>query len=119
MTRIWSWSEFALAGAALVEFYQGMMRVIPNETQWHQATNFLQSSVENPAGQCWRRDAIAQQLASSGGQTNVRAAMQLLRDVSQNNTQWSVVYGMTTGEINVTMGRRYDKPYRFDLAQTR
>ena len=34
-------------------------------------------------------------------------AMQLLSDVSQPTTQWSMVYGLSTGEIVVTLGREY------------
>lgn len=104
--------------AVLIEFYLGAMRIIPNETQSHQATNFLQSSVSNPTGQCWRRDTIAQRLGQTSGRTNPRDAMQLLRDVSQNNTQWSIVYGMNQGEIRVTMGRRYDRVHSFELRLT-
>jgi len=41
--------------SALVEFYQGEMVVIPNETPWHLATNFLRASVgESAEGTCWR-----------------------------------------------------------------
>lgn len=105
--------------AALIEFFQGKMIVIPIEDKSLQATNFLQSSIDNPVGQCWRRDTLAQRLAQTGGRVNARDAMQLLRDVSQRNTEWSIVYGMTTGEIDVTMGRQYNSPHRFTLALTR
>ena len=101
--------------AALIEFYQGAMHIIPNETQSHQATNFLQSSVQNPAGQCWRRDTIVRRLGANDGRTNLGDAMQLLRDVSQNITQWSIVYGMSSGKVDVTMGRPYDRIHSFEL----
>lgn len=103
--------------AALVEFYQGKLIVIPNETQWHQATNFIRSSVDNPAGQCSRYDKIAERLGQTGGRVTAQNAMQLLREVSQRITQWSIVYGMTSGEITVTMGRQYDRvhPLRLKL----
>jgi len=105
--------------AALVEFHQGALRVIPNETQWHQATNFLQSSVANPAGQCRRRDTLAQRLGEMNGRGNPRDAMQLLRDVSQDITQWSIVYGMTDGKIDVAMGRHYETQHHWNLTLTR
>lgn len=105
--------------AALIEFFQGKMMVIPNQAQSLQATNFLQSSVNNPAGQCWRRDTIAKRLTQTSGRANADEAMQLLHDVSQRNTEWSIVYGMMTGEINVTMGRQYDTSHRFNLTLAR
>jgi len=101
--------------AALIEFYQGKLIVLPNGTQWHHATNFIRSSVENAQGQCWRYDSLARQLTLAQGRANGQDAMKLLRDVSQNNTQWSIVYGMSTGEIRVTMGRRYENAHTFKL----
>lgn len=74
--------------------------------------------MSNPAGQCWRRDTIAQRLGSSNGRTNPGEAMQLLSDVWQNHTQWSIVYEMHTGKVNVTMGRHYDRTHSFELRLT-
>jgi hypothetical protein len=54
----------------LVEFYEGEMVVIPNDTPWHQATNFLRAAVgASPEGVCWRHDAISAQLEQTMGQT--------------------------------------------------
>ncbi len=41
--------------------------------------------------------------------------MDLLAGVAQPNTQWSVVYEMTTGELAVALGRDYEQIYRFQL----
>lgn len=102
--------------AALVEFYQGKMHVIPNEKPWHQATNFLRSAVSGDAeGQCWRYDTIIQRLAQAQGRLDTKGAMTLLADVSQNNTQWSIVYKMSTGDVSVAMGRQYTATYAFHL----
>jgi hypothetical protein len=101
----------------LVEFYQGEMVVIPNETPWHQATNFLRASVgESAEGQCWRYDEISQRLTEAEGQLTVQDAVDLLADVSQGNTQWSVVYRMSSGDVNVTMGQKYDNMHTFHLS---
>jgi hypothetical protein len=106
----------ATGRSVLVEFYQGEMVLIPNETSWHLATNFLRSSVgEFDQGQCWRYDTIAQRLAQAEGRLTTQEAMALLDEVSQSNTQWSIVYGITTGEISMAMGRKYDNPHTFHL----
>jgi hypothetical protein len=98
--------------AALVEFYQGEMVVIPNEQRWHLATNFLLAAAgASPAGACWRYDRLSQRLTEAGGRLTAPEGMDLLAEVSQENTQWSVVYGMHTGEVRVTMGRRYEQVY--------
>lgn len=36
-------------------------------------------------------------------------------DVSQPGTQWSVVYGISTGEVSIALGRDYNKVYDFHL----
>lgn len=101
----------------LVEFYEGEMVIIPNETPWHLATNFLRASVgESAEGECWRYDKISQRLTEAEGQLAAQDAMDLLADVSQEGTQWSVVYGMSTGDVNVVMGRQYDNVHSFSLS---
>jgi hypothetical protein len=105
--------------SALVEFYQGKVQVIPTDNPWHLATNFLVSSVGgHTAGQCPRYDQIDQQLSVVGGRIDAAEAMQLLHDVSQPNTQWSVVYGINTGEIVVTLGRQYSRAHTFQIDLT-
>ena len=103
--------------SALVEFYQGEMVVIPNETAWHLATNFLRASAgESAEGECWRYDKVSQRLTEAEGQLTVQDAMDLLSDVSQGGTQWSVVYEMSSGDVNVAMGRQYSTMHTFPLS---
>jgi hypothetical protein len=102
--------------AVLVEFYQGQMEVIPSQTAWHLATNFLRASAgDSPQGRCWRYDTISQRLTEAEGQITAQEAMSLLADVSQASTQWSVIYGMNTGDINVAMGRGYQDVHTLHL----
>ena len=103
--------------AVLVEFYQGAMQVIPNELPWHQATNFLVSSVADPEGQCWRYDRIAQQMKRSQGKLSIEEAIGLLGSVSQEGTQWSIVYDLDSREVHVAMGRDYQLVHRLSLSQ--
>jgi hypothetical protein len=44
--------------------------------------------------------------------------MQLLQAVAQPNTQWSIVYGLSTGEIVVTLGRAYSRAHTFQIDLT-
>jgi hypothetical protein len=102
--------------SVLVEFYQGEMVVIPNDKPWHLATNFLQASVDgSPAGICSRFDSINAQLTETGGQLSVHDAADLLAEVSQAGTQWSIIYAMSTGDVNVIMGRQYEDVHTFSL----
>jgi hypothetical protein len=102
--------------AALVEFYQGQVVVMPNETPWHLATNFLRTPAgESAQGRCWRYDEIDRRLTRAEGQMRSQEAMELLAQVSQDSTQWSVVYEMSSGQVNVVMGREYEVVHTFHL----
>ena len=106
----------ATGRSALVEYYNGEMHILYNEQPWHLATNFLRSSVEDPKdGNCWRYNTLSVQFSQSNGQIEPQTAMGLLSDVSQTNTQWSVVYQMSTGTINVVMGQEYQNIHQFEL----
>lgn len=102
--------------SALVEFYNGGMQVLYNEQPWHLATNFLLSSIYDPkAGNCWRYNKIVAQLTEANGQVDVEMAMQLLADVAQENTQWSIIYQMSNGLTNIAMGQQYQDTHQFQL----
>lgn len=69
-------------------------------------------------GNCWRYDKIAARMLLADGRFSTPDALALLSDVSQSSTQWSVVYGISTGEVNVVMGRNYNKIHTFRLQRT-
>lgn len=100
----------------LIEFYGSQTVIIPNETPWHLATNFLRSSVSEPAeSDCWRYDRIDQQLRETEGRLGRAQALDLLSEVSVAGTQWSVAYEMSTLDVSVVMDRQYSSPYTFPL----
>ena len=105
--------------AVLAEFYRGELVLIPNHLPWHTATNFLRASVgDSAAGQCWRYDLLEKRLSEAWGQLAPRQAMSLLQEVSRGNTQWSIVYGIGDGQVQVAMGRQYEQLHAFDLPLT-
>ena len=102
--------------SALVEFSLGEVKVVTNTDPWLQATNFLVSETLNPPDeQCWRYALISERLIENEGQLNSKQAMQLLEKVAQESTQWSIVYGFTTGEIQIVMDREYGNPHIITL----
>jgi hypothetical protein len=100
--------------AVLIEFYQGEMIQLPNEAAWHMATNHLRCIAEGDGG-CPRYRTISARLTNSNGKLDPQAAMQLLSEVKQGMTQWSTVYNMTSGDINVAIAGIYDNVYSFHL----
>jgi hypothetical protein len=102
--------------AVLVEFYRGEMVILPSERPWHLATNFLRAQADEEGHwDCSRYDRIDQRLTESEGQITAQEAMDLLSQVAQSSTQWSVVYEMSSGDVNVVMGRGYDDVHTFRL----
>jgi len=106
----------AAGNAVLAEFYQGKLVLTANESNWHLATNFIRASVDpSPEGICSRYDTIYQKLSQTGGNLSEQQAIDLLSNVSQENTQWSIVYGLNSGTVNVVMGRQFDQLHTFKL----
>ena len=103
--------------SAVVEFAEGEMVVLRNKDAWQAATNFTMSGLTEQAANsgCWRYATVTGALDQADGNTSPAEAMALLERVSQPNTMWSVVYGMTSGDISVAVGRYYDPIHRFQL----
>ena len=102
--------------SVLVEFINGKMVVIDNENPWHLATTYLRASDDDSLeGICWRYDTINRGLSEADGQINMQEAFDLLDTVSQDITQWSIVYSMSTRELHVTMGRDYKNIHYFNF----
>ena len=102
--------------AILVEFYRGEIQVLPKEQPWHIATNFLQSATRGSLEGIGRRyDRVLREMEKSGGSLSTDQAMNLLGEVSQTGTQWSVIYGSSTGIVQIAMGRDYENVISFQL----
>lgn len=102
--------------SALVEFFQGERVVIINEQPWQMATNFLCAPEgECNTGKCRRYDTINERLEGTQGRLTTLEAMDLLAEVSQEGTQWSILYGINTGEISAVLGREYEIVHEFFL----
>jgi hypothetical protein len=111
----------ATGQSVLIEFWEGGMVVTPNTQPWDMATNFIRASAQSrtPESMCWRYRTISETMSARTGQLTADGAMALLQDVSQGNTQWSIVYSMASGEIHVAMRRQYDGVHtlHFSLAE--
>jgi hypothetical protein len=107
----------ASGASAVIEFVQGEMQVHRNEERWQLATNFVLSGTTPEARKtlCWRYARAEEALQERSGDILSQEAMAILETVSQPMTMWSVVYGLTTGEIRIVMGRDYDSVHAFRL----
>lgn len=109
--------------STLIEFFGGDMVVIagPTGSRWHAATNHLRAPLEDngaPSG-CRRYDAIRRRLTEAEGRFGASDAFDLLADVAQDNTQWSVVYDLSARRLAAAMGRDYGSVHTFCLGPGR
>jgi hypothetical protein len=100
--------------AVLIEFYEGEMTVIPHEAPYHLATNHLRTTATGDGG-CWRYATLNERLTETEGRLAPQEAVDLLESVTQEGTQWSIVYGLSTGDVRVAMGRAYDTVHTLHL----
>jgi hypothetical protein len=107
----------ASGASAVIEFVQGEMQVHRNKERWQLATNFVLSGTTPEARKtlCWRYARAEEALRGRSGDILPPEAMAILDTVSQPMTMWSVVYGLTAGEISIVMGRDYESVHEFRL----
>jgi hypothetical protein len=110
----------ATGQSVLIEFADGALIVQPNAQRWDMATNFVRATAPRvPESMCWRYRTISAQMSESAGRLTPEDALGLLSRVAQSNTQWSIVYGMASGEIRVAMHGDYTHAHTlyFSLAE--
>ena len=102
--------------AAVVEYIDGDMIITRTEHPWQIATNFLMNEYQPVAdeGPCWRYRKIAEILGQHHGKITSQKAMQVLESIS-TRTIWSVVYNLTTGSVEISLGRNYKMMYTLSL----
>ncbi|MFH1084675.1 MAG: linear amide C-N hydrolase, partial [Chloroflexota bacterium] len=110
----------AAGNSAVVEYVRYEMRVLRKDGPFQVATNFVLSdtSPSDADARCWRYRMTQGVLWAYAGLVAERDAIRLLGDVSQADTIWSVVYNLASGELQVAMGRHYERVRRFRLTMS-
>lgn len=104
----------ASGNSAVIEEVNGKMVITKNEKPWQVVTNFLLYNDSGNNG-CFRYYMATNVLAKQKGILSETSSMQLLSDISQNNTVWSAVYNLHTKELNLNLGKQYDLIKKFQL----
>jgi len=100
--------------SAIVEYVDGGISIIRSEKNWQVSTNYLFSEALQP--DCWRYKKASESLTREQGDITNEQAMGILQGTSQQHTTWSVVYNLSTGGINLVMGKDYDQVHNFKLS---
>ncbi|GAB1514499.1 carcinine hydrolase/isopenicillin-N N-acyltransferase family protein [Actinophytocola sp. KF-1] len=99
----------ATGKSAAIEFVDGKVVALPTQA----AVNFTLSGTDDATRAADNRYRTATEGLSPG--MDWRAAMDLLGEVQQGHTQWSVVYGLKTGEVHVATDKKFDRVHDFTL----
>ena len=110
----------ATGHSAVVEYQDGAMTVLLADQPWQVATNFyLKSSSEADQQACWRYSGVSAQLSEAKGNISPEQGMGLLSLAAQTSgdypTQWSALYDLRTGDVNIAMSRNYTNTHSFKL----
>lgn len=100
--------------SAIIEYIDGEIVLHRTDEPWQACTNFI-FSLESSNKYCERYDKAIERLEEKKGILSEEDAMQLLSDVTQGGTVWSVVYNLKTGETYIVMGKHFDNVLKFDL----
>lgn len=101
--------------SALVELKERKVNVHRNKTNWQSATNFYLTGEDQPVRQCWRFAKINKEMNLSKGILNTDQTFSLLKNVAQENTQWSVVYDLKNRKAAVVTDQEFEKRFEFDV----
>ncbi|MCX4472116.1 Penicillin acylase precursor [Micromonospora sp. MW-13] len=106
----------ATGASAVVEFVDGAMRVGKGQGNWQVLTNVPVVGVpEERRRTDHRYGVLAAGLTKAGGVVDARAALELLNDVRQGHTRWSVTYGLRTGEVHLRTAMGTERQYRLPV----
>ncbi len=99
--------------SAIVEYVDGGVSIVRDDNLWQVSTNYLFSEAQQP--DCWRYETASKALREAQGNISQEKVMSLLKDTSQDHTTWSIVYNLENGQINLVMGKKYDRVHTFNL----
>jgi len=87
--------------SVVLEYEQDQWRKVYRDKSWQALSNKPVYDVPDVAlrEKCWRYKSMAETLEKADGRIDWPAGMQILKDVSQKGTTWSVVYSLPTKEL--------------------
>ena len=109
--------------SALVEYYDGALRVVKTDKEYQIASNFIAYNGLN-IGEGFtefeRYDAVENAIKEHGGVLNENQCVDLLAEVgvrnkSKDKLQWSVIYNLSNGEGKIFAHRNKDNTIDFLL----
>lgn len=109
----------AAGDSAIVEFLDNDIKITRIEGNCQAVTNFIvfEGRNEGEGGSEFDRyDTIVNRLKATNGIIGEQEAMNLLADVKiPGRTQWSAVYNLTTGAVQICMSGKFDTVFSYAM----
>ncbi len=102
--------------SVILEFQDNEWKKTYPEKKWQIMTNKVIYQVPDSQlrKKCWRYNSIASTLDKTNGNINWNGGMQMLKDVSQDGTTWSVIYLPNRNELYFSVYQSWDKIYHIN-----
>ena len=109
----------ATGKSVVVELSDGEFRFVHNTNPWQVATNdpVYEKTIAEQKDVCPRFKTISDALETSKGNIDSEKAMNLLKQVGHQYTEWSVVYDISKREMNVAIDFDFNKIYHFSFTE--
>jgi hypothetical protein len=105
--------------SAIVEFLDHDIKITKIEGNYQAVTNFIVFGGRNEGeggSEFERYDTIVNRLNVTDGVITEQEAMNLLADVIiPGRTQWSAVYNLTTGAVQICMSGKFDTVFSYTM----
>ncbi|MBN2207476.1 MAG: linear amide C-N hydrolase [Candidatus Aminicenantes bacterium] len=110
----------AHGASAVIEYHDGAVNAHRAAEPWQAVTNFLLRGrpADSVLGLCRRYEKVYRALQAAGGRCDQSQGMEILKSVFRNRepagdgafvyTVWSAIYNMTTGDLGLCPGSRFD-----------
>jgi hypothetical protein len=104
--------------SVILEYIDNDWKKTCSEKKWQVMTNKVIFNVPDASlrEKCWRYESISSTLEKTKGSINWQQAMQILKDVSQKGTTWSVVYSPTNKDMYFSVYQTWEKIYHLKLS---
>jgi predicted choloylglycine hydrolase len=99
--------------SVILEYAQDQWRKIYGDKSWQVLTTrpIYNVSDADLRDKCWRYRSISETLANTEAGVDWKAGMNILRDVEQKGTTWSVVYSPPKKELYFSVYQKWDTIY--------
>ncbi|UCE21503.1 MAG: linear amide C-N hydrolase [Candidatus Aminicenantes bacterium] len=99
--------------SVVLEYVEDQWKRIYGDKSWQVLTNKPVYNVPDAKlrDQCWRYRSISETLEKTNGNVGWKAGMEILQDVTQKGTTWSVIYSPTTKELYFSVYQNWNIIY--------